>query len=141
MLITQSKNINQTSNNLIFVKTNNVFNLKFSIPNMETLGEYLRKLREENELPIRKVAAVVDVDQSTMGKYERGERLPKRDLLDSFASFFNVSISEMEKRFLTDKVVFSLLDEEDPEMILDDCKQKLAYLRNKKMTQGEFKFQ
>lgn len=59
---------------------------------METLGEYLRKLREENELPIHKIAAVVDVDQSTMGKYERGERLPKRDLLDNFATFFNVPL-------------------------------------------------
>lgn len=108
---------------------------------METLGEYLRKLREANDLPIRKVAAVVDVDQSTMGKYERGERLPKRDLLNSFAIFFNVPVIEMEKRFLTDKVVFSLLDEENPETILDDCKQKLAYLRNKKTTQEEFKFQ
>ncbi len=108
---------------------------------METLGEYLRMLREENDLPIRKVAAVVDVDQSTMGKYERGERLPKRELLDNFATFFKVPVREMEKRFLTDKVVFPLLDEESPETILEDCKQKLAYLRNKNVTQGEFKFQ
>lgn len=108
---------------------------------METLGEYLRKLREKSDLPIRKVAAMVDVDQSTMGKYERGERLPKRFLLDSFAIFFEVPVSEMEKRFITDKVVFPLLDEENPETILDECKEKLAYLRNKNMTQGELKFQ
>lgn len=108
---------------------------------METLGEYLRKLREKSDLPIRKVAAMVDVDQSTMGKYERGERLPKRSLLDSFAMFFEVPVSEMEKRFITDKVVFPLLDEENPETILDECKEKLAYLRDKNMTQGEFKFQ
>lgn len=108
---------------------------------METLGEYLRMLREKNDLPIRKVAAIVDVDQSTMGKYERGERLPKRELLDNFAVFFKVPVREMEKRFLTDKVVFPLLDEESPETILEDCKQKLAYLRNKNVTQGEFKFQ
>lgn len=108
---------------------------------METLGEYLRKLREADELPIRKVAAVVDVDQSTMGKYERGERLPKRELLNSLASFFRVPILEMEKRFLTDKVVFPLLDEDNPENILEDSKQKLAYLKNKKNTKGEFKFQ
>ncbi|GGX19316.1 MULTISPECIES: helix-turn-helix domain-containing protein [Aquimarina] len=108
---------------------------------METLGEYLRKLREEQHLPIRKVSAVVDVDQSTMGKYERGERLPKRALLDNFATFFDVPIEELEKRFLTDKIVFPLLDEDNPEAILLCCKEKLEYLRNKKLIQGEFKFQ
>jgi transcriptional regulator with XRE-family HTH domain len=98
---------------------------------METLGEYLRTLRELKNLPIRKVAAAVDIDQSTLGKYERNERLPKRGLLSNFASFFDVSLSELEKRYLTDKVVFSLLAEENPESILVECKDKLNYLKNK----------
>ena len=62
---------------------------------METLGEYLRTLRELQNLPIRKVAAALDIDQSTLGKYERNERLPKRELLSDFASFYNVAISEL----------------------------------------------
>jgi len=99
---------------------------------METLGEYLRTLRELKNLPIRKVAAALDIDQSTLGKYERNERLPKRRLLSNFAVFYGVSVSELEKRYLTDKVVFSLLGEENPESILVECKDKLNYLKNKK---------
>ena len=98
---------------------------------METLGEYLRTLRELQNLPIRKVAAALDIDQSTLGKYERNERLPKRELLSDFASFYNVAVSELEKKYLTDKVVFTLLEEGNPERILVECKDKLNYLKNK----------
>jgi len=57
----------------------------------------LRKLRLERGLPIRKVAARVDVDQSTMGKFERGERLPKEELLPKLAKFFDMELDELTK--------------------------------------------
>ncbi len=40
----------------------------------QTFGETVRKLREENEMPLRKLAALLDVDQSTLSKIERNER-------------------------------------------------------------------
>ncbi len=42
--------------------------------NKETFGELIRKLRERNGLPIRKVAAHLDIDPSTLSKIERDER-------------------------------------------------------------------
>ena len=39
-----------------------------------TFGDYIRKRREEIELPLRKVAAHLDIDTSTLSKVERGER-------------------------------------------------------------------
>jgi len=41
----------------------------------ETFGEYIRRLREEMNLPLRKVAAQLDVDTSTLSKIERGKGL------------------------------------------------------------------
>ena len=32
----------------------------------ETFGEYIRRLREEKNLPLRKVAAQLDIDTSTL---------------------------------------------------------------------------
>ena len=46
-----------------------------------SFGEYIRKLREENNLPIRKVAAILDVDPSTLSKIERGKRSANKDML------------------------------------------------------------
>ena len=40
----------------------------------ETFGEYIKKAREIIKLPLRKVAAHLDIDTSTLSKVERGER-------------------------------------------------------------------
>src|SRR5258705_1067 len=40
----------------------------------ESFGDYIRKSREGKKLPLRKVAAHLDIDQSTLSKVERGER-------------------------------------------------------------------
>jgi cytoskeletal protein RodZ len=41
---------------------------------MKTFGEYIRKSREELGLPLRKVAAALDIDTSILSKIERNER-------------------------------------------------------------------
>ena len=40
----------------------------------QTFGEYIRELRENNKMPLRKLAALLDIDQSTLSKIERNER-------------------------------------------------------------------
>ena len=44
----------------------------------ETIGEKLRHIREEKELPLRKVAALLDIDVAILSKMERGERIVRR---------------------------------------------------------------
>jgi transcriptional regulator with XRE-family HTH domain len=44
----------------------------------EKLGELLRRLRVEQKLPLRKVAALLDIDVAILSKMERGERKLKR---------------------------------------------------------------
>ena len=41
---------------------------------MNTLGAMLKIAREKHELILRKVAAEVDIDQSLISKFEKGER-------------------------------------------------------------------
>ena len=41
---------------------------------MKSFGDYLRKAREDKGLPLRKVAAALDIDTSIMSKIERNER-------------------------------------------------------------------
>ena len=40
----------------------------------KTFGEIIREGREHEGLPLRKVAAFIDIDPSTLSKIERGER-------------------------------------------------------------------
>ena len=48
---------------------------------METFGEYIRVLREEHEMPLMKLVAFIDIDQSTLSKIERNERHPVKDMV------------------------------------------------------------
>jgi transcriptional regulator with XRE-family HTH domain len=40
---------------------------------MDSLGETIRKLREEKELPLRTVEAFLDIDQAILSKIEIGK--------------------------------------------------------------------
>lgn len=69
-----------------------------------TFWNYIRKRREENELPLRKVAAHPDIDTSTLSKVERGERPASPDYLKSLAEILELDLKEVQKTFIADKI-------------------------------------
>ena len=103
---------------------------------MDLLGSFLRKLRIERNLPIRKVAAEIDVDQSTWGKYERGERIPPKELLPNIATYYGIDEKELEQNWLSELVLEPIKDETEPEKILEIVKNKLKIVITKKQQQG-----
>ena len=48
---------------------------------MNTFGEYLRNRREQLGLPLRRVAAELDIDTSILSKIERSERTATKEML------------------------------------------------------------
>ena len=102
----------------------------------ETFGQYIRQLREGRKLPLRKLAAIIDTDQSTLSKFERGERPAKEEWLPKLAEFFGVELEELRIQYVSDKVVYPLLDERNPQAILSAAEAKLKYLRSKQAKQG-----
>ncbi len=106
----------------------------------ERFGEYLRKLREEKDIPIRKVAAALDIDQSTLSKFERCERLPKEEFIPEIAKFFSADIEELRLSYLSDKVLNPILPYQNAERILEAAKEKLDYLKSKNYNQGKLNF-
>lgn len=96
---------------------------------VETFGEMLRKLRETNEMPLRKLAALLDLDQSTLSKIERNERNANADLIEKVANIFKVSKKDLQVNFLSDKVAYELLEEEFGVEALQVAEEKIKYLR------------
>ena len=96
----------------------------------EPLGDYMRKLRESKALPLRKVAAKLDIDQSTLSKYERGERLIKEELIPKLAEMFDINEEELRISYMGDKILFSILNDKRAEEILEVAEEKLKYYRN-----------
>lgn len=95
---------------------------------MLSLGEHIRKLRTERGLPLRKVAAQLDIDQSILSKIERGRRTPSKDQVIRISQIFDVDEKELLIDFLSDKVVYNLRDEDLAVDALKAAEKKINYL-------------
>jgi predicted nucleotidyltransferase len=100
---------------------------------MDSFGETIRKLREDKQLPLRTVAAYLDMDQAILSKIERGQRKPARAQVVKLAAFFNVKKSDLLIAWLSDKLVNELEDEEIALEALQMAEDKLAYVAFKKI--------
>ena len=74
----------------------------------EGLGARLRRLRQERKLPLRKVAALLDVDVAILSKMERGERRLTREIVKKLAGLYQQEPEELLVLFLSDKVLYEI---------------------------------
>ena len=98
---------------------------------MLTIGEQIRKLREDRGLPLRKVAAELDIDQSVLSKIERGARQASKNQIIRVARIFNVNEKELLINYLSDKVLYDLKDEALAPDALKVAEKKMKYLIKK----------
>jgi len=94
---------------------------------MDSLGETIRKLREEKELPLRTVAAYLDIDQAILSKIERGLRNATREQVVKLAAYFKVKESDLLVSWLSDKLVYELSGEQLALEALKLAEEKVAY--------------
>ncbi len=98
---------------------------------MTSFGEHIRTLREQAELPLRKVAAYLDIDPSLLGKIERNERQPTKDLIKQMATFFKINEKVLIKEFVSDQIAYKILDEEGDLEILKVAEKKSVLFKKK----------
>jgi transcriptional regulator with XRE-family HTH domain len=81
-------------------------------------GQRLRKLRDEKGDTQKELGKVLNVSESTIGMYERGEREPNFETLIKIANYFMVPVDYLMG--LTNeykKINYSELDEEEREIM------------------------
>lgn len=83
-----------------------------------TFGEYIRNLREKSGLPLRKIAAQLDIDPSLLGKIERDQRQPTKEQIKKLALIFNKNESLLLFELLSDQIAYKIMQEEGSEKIL-----------------------
>jgi transcriptional regulator with XRE-family HTH domain len=98
---------------------------------METFGEYIRQLRIDAGLPIRKIAAQLDIDSSLLGRIERNERHANKEIISGIAKIFNQNMQDLMRRFLSDQIAYKILDEDADIEVLKVAEQKVEYLKSK----------
>jgi len=75
--------------------------------------ERIKQLREERQIPQRKLAAVLDIDTATYCKYEKGERRPKREQVVTIAELLQADEKELLSLWLADQVTAVVADEKE----------------------------
>lgn len=59
------------------------------------IGEKIKKLRKERKLTQNKLSEISGISESAIRKYEKGERIPKIDVIKKIAMALEVDISEL----------------------------------------------
>jgi len=106
----------------------------------ETIGEYIHQLRIENNLTLTKLAAALDIDQSTLSKIENHKRNIPEEILPKLASLFNLDITELKKEFLSEKIAELIFKQENTKEVLELANEKANYYKEKNITQGQINF-
>ena len=108
--------------------------LVFSIQkmeNLETTGSKIRKLREQSNMPLRKLAALLDLDQSTLSKIERNTRRSSIQQIEKICEIFNINKRELLISFYSDAICYEIQDEDQFAEILHLAEEKIEYKRAK----------
>lgn len=77
---------------------------------MNLFGEYLRNRREQLGLPLRKVAAELDIDTSILSKIERNERVATKEMLPTLAKTLEVQEKDIQIEFIQSTILSELGD-------------------------------
>ena len=99
---------------------------------MKTLGETLKYARDQKQLILRKVAALVDIDQSLISKFEKNERKPTMEQIKRLAKFYGLLESELVISWYSEKIAHELKYTESTSEILKVAEAKINYYKSRK---------
>ena len=99
----------------------------------KSFGDTVKYLREERNLTLREVAAQLQIDTSMLGKIEKNNRKPTKQMIERLSKFFHVSEKYLTIAFLSDTIVYHVIDEQDfATEVLKVAEKKVKYLKVKK---------
>jgi transcriptional regulator with XRE-family HTH domain len=107
---------------------------------MKSFGSIIRGERQNRNLPLRKVAAALDIDPSILSKIERGVRVGNRDLVCKLSDYFELDKDELLTQYFSDVIAQTVYQESNTSEILEAAEMKVEYLKNTKIIQTNIKF-
>jgi len=99
---------------------------------MESFPEQVKRLRKEKGVPLRVVAAYLDIDQAILSKIENGKRHATRGNITKFAEYYKVNENDLVVSWLSDKLVYEIENEELAIKVFKAAEERIIY---KKTTQ------
>ena len=100
---------------------------------MESFGEIIRKSRLKQKLPLRTVAAYLNIDQAILSKIERGLRRASKEIVVRLAEYYKTDKDRLLVAWLSDQLVYQLEGEENAMKALQVAEDKVLYGRKEKV--------
>jgi transcriptional regulator with XRE-family HTH domain len=89
-------------------------------------NEKIKQLREERQIPQRKLAAVLDIDTASYCKIEKGERRARKEHIPIIAELLQGDREELLTLWLADQVTAVVADEKElSDKVLDMAKKNV----------------
>jgi transcriptional regulator with XRE-family HTH domain len=98
---------------------------------MDSFGDIIKLERELIGLLLRHVASELDIDQAIISKFERGERKPTKEQVAKFAEYYKIDKNNLITAWLSDKIAYTIQDEDNIEEVLKVAEEKVIYYKNK----------
>jgi transcriptional regulator with XRE-family HTH domain len=106
----------------------------------ETFGEYIHILRSDSGMTLTKLAAALDVDQSTLSKIENGKRNIPVEILPKLSIVFNLDLKQLEHEYFSEKIAEIIYPQDEPSQLLKAAEEKAKYMRIRNIKQGKINF-
>jgi len=95
-------------------------------------GERIRELREKQELYLRQVAPLLEMDTAQLSKIEKGIRQLKREQIPIIAEILKVSNDELMTLWLADQIYAVVKDEKLANEAMQVAEEKIKVNKKKK---------
>jgi transcriptional regulator with XRE-family HTH domain len=74
---------------------------------MPSFGVNIRTLRLQQNVPLRVVAAAVEIDSTLLSRFELGDRFPTDEQIKRFAVYFQQPVDEFTAQVIADRILNS----------------------------------
>jgi transcriptional regulator with XRE-family HTH domain len=89
-------------------------------------NERIKQLREDIQIPQRKLAAALDIDTASYCKIEKGERRARKEHIPIIAELLDADKGELLTFWLADQITAMVADEKDiADIVLNIAKENI----------------
>lgn len=88
-------------------------------------GNRIKELRSQQNLLQRQVAALLEMDTPLFSKIERGERIPKKEIVVKLAEILKADKEEFLTNWLADQVYDVIKNEDHADEALESVSKKI----------------
>ncbi|HAO05722.1 MAG TPA: XRE family transcriptional regulator [Chryseobacterium sp.] len=103
-------------------------------------GEYIRKLRTQNNFTLTQLGAKLGIDSGALSKIETGKKDFDERCLEKLASTFELDIEELKTEYFGDQFAKKMYQYNCSPKTLIVAEEKMNYLKNINVKQGEINF-